>query len=156
MACPGTGNQICGAGWILSIQKDNTPTILPTALPAGWAAVGCYIDNWTRTFPAFMFGNSSDSNTVCTNACQVAGYKYAGTENGDECWCGGSLPSSSLVASASDCSVPCLADSTQVCGGGFRLSVFQNNNYTPFPNGTIPHRRSLTKGRYMPRSNIKY
>lgn len=142
MPCPGIGNQICGGSWLLNIQQDTT--VRPaTPLPSGWTSLGCYEDFSTRTLPVMAWRTSSNSDTSCLNQCQADGYDYAGTENGNECWCGSVAPNSTLVASTSDCDMPCAGDTTQVCGAGFRLSTFQ---YTAA--ASAKSRRSGAMGRY--------
>ncbi|KAG8942688.1 hypothetical protein FRC03_002933 [Tulasnella sp. 419] len=62
---------------------------------------------------------------------------YAGTEivlgclcwcpvsKGNECWCSNTAPNiRGTKVADSDCSTPCKGDTSQVCGGGYRLNVY--------------------------------
>lgn len=82
------------------------------------------MDSATRAFPTQIYANSSNTQSLCATACQQRGYKYSGTEYGNECWCGQSLPTT--AATSLDCSSSCAGDSTQKCGGSFRLSVTED------------------------------
>lgn len=55
----------------------------------------------------------------CTN------YDFFGTEYGRECYCGYKL-NATLRAVESSCNTPCSGNSSQVCGSGGRLSVYQS------------------------------
>jgi len=120
--CPGFSGSTCGGYWALSVSQS---TNVASTLPTGWTSLGCTIDSWNRVFQTQMWAASNNSDTTCLNACHTGGYAYAGTEAGDECWCGHNAPASSLNASATDCNVACAGDATQTCGGQWRLSTFQ-------------------------------
>jgi len=119
--CPGSPGTYCGGSFRLSVSQNTTVT----SLPAGWTSLGCFGDAWTRTFPVMLWSAANNSDTACLRACQASGYTFAGTENGNECYCGGSAPSDSLLAPSTDCGTPCAADGTQICGGQWRLSSFK-------------------------------
>ncbi|KAL8684138.1 MAG: hypothetical protein Q9224_006581 [Gallowayella concinna] len=52
-------------------------------------------------------------------------YQYAAIEYGRECFCGDSLASTSVPATAeSQCSFKCPGDKTQICGAGNRLTLY--------------------------------
>ncbi|KAL6919863.1 hypothetical protein FSST1_003889 [Fusarium sambucinum] len=64
---------------------------------------------------------------VCLEFCTSNGtqYKYAGLEWSRECWCSPYLSSLSAKLSDDDCENSCEGNSSQVCGGPLRLSVYQ-------------------------------
>ncbi|KAG8854794.1 hypothetical protein FRB96_007323 [Tulasnella sp. 330] len=64
------------------------------------------------------------TTATCQEFCEIGGYVYAGTENGDECYCANSIASSASLATDNGCTTPCDGDSTSNCGGGWRLSVY--------------------------------
>lgn len=117
--CAGSPNDICGGSFLLSVSKYT----YTTAIPTGWSFLGCYSDWFSRTFPTQLWAASNNSDTACLGACQKAGYTYAGTENGDECWCGSAAPGSTLEP-ITGCNMTCAADVTQVCGASWRLSTY--------------------------------
>jgi hypothetical protein len=73
----------------------------------------------------------------CTSACKASGFSVAGLEFGQECWCGSSPPSTTLL-SDSDCSTACAANTTEVCGGSSKLTVFED------PTGQICLNKTLS------------
>lgn len=50
---------------------------------------------------------------ACTRACQAAGYTLAGTEYGQECWCGNSFLNGGAPAS-DGCNMACKGDPSSV------------------------------------------
>ena len=68
---------------------------------------------------------AEDSLTVevCVAFCD--GYQYFGTEYGRECYCGDVL--NGTATAATDCSFPCAGNSTELCGAGLRLSLYEAN-----------------------------
>lgn len=53
----------------------------------------------------------------------------AGLEHSNQCFCALSLSYNSQLQPESACSWPCMGDSTQICGGSRRLSIY---NYTSY------------------------
>ncbi|VDI09582.1 Hypothetical predicted protein, partial [Mytilus galloprovincialis] len=99
--------------------------------------VGCFIDTPTRLFPyKYMLNNGSHppnmENNMCLLHCKELGYMYSGTQNYEECWCGDD-PYWYGPEDVADkykqlrfaCDRECLADSVQICGGGWRISVYK-------------------------------
>ena len=71
--------------------------------------------------------NNKDS--LCT-VFHVAGYTYAGVQNGTHCYCGNEYGIHRKVSHQS-CDEPCEGDSTTVCGGPLLNSMFSTglDNY---------------------------
>lgn len=139
--CPGLPQQTCGGGpgtWRLNVNEDTTITLPSSSLPPGITALGCYTDEWSRTLPYQAYANSSNTNSLCARACSAESYIYSGTEAGDECWCGDTLPST-LATANSSCNTVCTGSPSAYCGGQFRLSVAQNNDSTSPPNTPLPN-----------------
>ncbi|CAH1778020.1 unnamed protein product, partial [Owenia fusiformis] len=65
-----------------------------------------------------------DAMTIakCNNVCRSQGFKYAGSQFGEQCFCGNDFGSQGKVAD-SECNVKCQGNSEEVCGGGFRNSI---------------------------------
>lgn len=55
-----------------------------------------------------------------------------------ECYCGATLGTGSVVQSATDCNMLCTGNSTEYCGAGNRLNLYQklNSSSTPTPTPT--------------------
>ncbi|KAJ7120963.1 glyoxal oxidase N-terminus-domain-containing protein [Mycena epipterygia] len=65
------------------------------------------------------------------------GFKYAGAEYANECYCGNSFEGAATgggTIAASECTMNCAGDATQICGAGFRLSTYEKkSNATVVP-----------------------
>jgi WSC domain len=134
MVCAGNSSEYCGGGNRLNAYQFGP-------LP-GWASIGCYNDTvGTRalTYPVGVVGGYTNmTNENCMAACLAAGYTIAGTEYSQECWCDNSFKNSAAPM-ASGCSMACQGNSSEICGGGNRLTVY---NYTR-PSSTASSSSSL-------------
>lgn len=94
--------------------------------------IGCYKDliNNVRTLGAISQSVATMTLEACATFCY--GYDYFGTEYGRECYCGYTLDPT-VKAPETDCVTPCLGNTTELCGTGSRLSVYQNTIYYPPP-----------------------
>ncbi|KAF2239089.1 WSC-domain-containing protein [Viridothelium virens] len=109
-------------------SSSTSSSASPSAtLPVGIASQGCYVDTNSRVLPNLAYANSSNTPSFCASTCRSKGFKYAGTEYGNECYCGNDLEAS--TAQSTDCNMACAGDSTQKCGAGYRLSVTVDNNW---------------------------
>ncbi|KAH7166532.1 glyoxal oxidase N-terminus-domain-containing protein [Dactylonectria macrodidyma] len=160
MACSGDDEQPCGAGNRLSISSSvasssGTPTAsvdssttasatddvssttsVPTVtgLPDGWEYKGCYIDPPGRAMePAPGSPSSSNTPESCIAKCIANGFKIAGMEYSEECYCGNALNNAAKKTTESDCNMPCSGDSSQMCGAGNRLSLYSDGDFTIWP-----------------------
>src|SRR5262249_17980348 len=78
----------------------------------GSSPLGCYADSWTRDLPYFAYQNDSNTTDNCISACDSAGYAYAGTQDGTQCWCGNSY---GAQGTANNCNLACSGDSSETC-----------------------------------------
>lgn len=62
---------------------------------------------------------------LCLSYCQSSGYNWAGLEYTRECYCAQHLSALSTHYPDSECSLPCMGNSSQLCGGPLALSVYQ-------------------------------
>lgn len=65
--------------------------------------------------------SSSLTTATCVQHCEDAGYGFAGTEYGVECWCGEEVADGASAAPDSDCS--------QVCSGAGKLYLFVQSDF---------------------------
>ena len=63
----------------------------------------------------------------CRNVCKAQGYRYAGTETNDECWCGNSFRRFDLRPG--ECNDDCTGNSNEKCGDGWRMNVYYAGKY---------------------------
>ncbi|KIM29565.1 hypothetical protein M408DRAFT_22898, partial [Serendipita vermifera MAFF 305830] len=99
-------------------------------LPIGWAYQGCYTDGVARSLTGPTFNADNMTNDKCVAYCAANKYIYAATEYSRECYCGNSLENGATVAT-SGCDMMCNGDTTQSCGGGFRISVYKSSATAP-------------------------
>ncbi|KAH8899451.1 WSC-domain-containing protein [Thozetella sp. PMI_491] len=110
---------------------QTTPTN-PASINGTWNYNGCYLDNVNNQRTLKNLNTAADTTTLESCATFCAGYNFFGTEYGRECYCGYTL-NATLKASAADCSTACAGNSTELCGAGSRLSVYNNTVYTAPP-----------------------
>ncbi|KZV98398.1 WSC-domain-containing protein [Exidia glandulosa HHB12029] len=131
-ACVGNGAQACGAGNRINIyQSTSSPSkVNPSPAPApaaGWSATGCFTDNVAKRVltGAGLWAGQPMTPAVCQARCASLGFKLAGVEYGQECYCGNSLVNGAAKVDAAQCSMACKGDGKQKCGAADRIQVFQ-------------------------------
>ena len=58
-------------------------------------------------------------------ACNDQGFLFAGVQTGHECWCGNDAPPEDRIVDMAECDGSCPGDSTQICGGVWRMNVYR-------------------------------
>ncbi|KAJ1331407.1 glyoxal/methylglyoxal oxidase [Microdochium nivale] len=124
--CAGDTTQPCGGPSRLSLFRDPTKFgPQPNTGIKDWPHLGCYTEG--QNARALPYGAGIPGNTMtgqnCTKACQTAGYKLAGTEYSGECYCGNDILNGAVPAT-SGCDMRCNGNSTEICGGGNRLNIY--------------------------------
>ncbi|PPQ69508.1 hypothetical protein CVT24_001462 [Panaeolus cyanescens] len=112
-------------------SRQSNPTTKPTI--GTWNYKGCYKDFGTRIL-TYRFDVPGGNNAErCTALCGSKGYGLAGMEYGQECWCDNYMPfdDSTALMPNGDCNMACPGDSTEVCGAGNRMTLYQNSAATP-------------------------
>ncbi|KAL0943138.1 WSC domain-containing protein [Colletotrichum truncatum] len=136
MLCAGDSKFICGGPNRLNIYTlDNPPlatssssaALASETMPPNWAADGCYTDSVAaRTLRYWLpVPGGSDQMTVdaCVTACNAKGYKVAGLEYSQECWCDFEYQASG-VSVTDGCTMDCKGNATEKCGGSDRMNVY--------------------------------
>ncbi len=101
--------------------------------------LGCYTDNYPhRTLPHLAGKPVMNGRVECVDLCLNAGYKFAGTQCSDECWCGNS--NGGQAVPDNECNKPCTGNAAKMCGGAYRNSVFQTTSYLGCYADLDPHR----------------
>ena len=85
-------------------------------------SVGCFADTATRDLSGPEESSPTQTPAECKQWYGGQGFKYAGVQYGDQCFCGNSI---SRYGTSSACTMPCSGDSTQTCGGVWANSVYQ-------------------------------
>ncbi|KAF8623873.1 hypothetical protein AX17_007275 [Amanita inopinata Kibby_2008] len=133
MACSGNSQELCGGPNRLNFFWSGAPPQGPPIITpqiGNWISLGCYSDNFYvsgRTLPVGEAVTGGMTNAKCTTACFNAGYSLAGTEYAQHADCGTAIGGTGAPASASDCNMVCSGNSSEFCGGSYRLNLY---NYT--------------------------
>ncbi|KAK6522472.1 hypothetical protein TWF281_003033 [Arthrobotrys megalospora] len=144
MPCDGNAAEVCGAGnriliydsgsgtTTTSTRTTTTASATPTINPgvSGFSYFGCYSDDINTRVLSNQFVDASGMTIAECIAHAGSNYNYAGVEYGQECWYGNTLASSSS-AQSSGCNMPCPGKATELCGGGNRIQLYKNPNFTP-------------------------
>lgn len=131
MACSGNAGEICGGSSRINIYNYTAPFTKPVLPPTigAYNLQGCFVDSTaSRGLSSYSFSNGGAmTNELCINTCSSKGYALAGTEFGDECYCGNALASTSSPALITDCeALLCPGNSTEFCSAGNRLLVYSS------------------------------
>lgn len=118
MPCTAGAGQTCGGTWRNSVYATGVPS-LPK--PPANAYKGCYVDTASRTLPIALMSSGATVES-CVAAARREGYAYAGLQWQGQCYAGNTLPPTK--AADAECNTPCIANSTETCGGGWRNSVY--------------------------------
>ncbi|ODQ67014.1 WSC-domain-containing protein [Nadsonia fulvescens var. elongata DSM 6958] len=121
--------------------------ILPST--KAYALLGCYSTGGSLTLSATYY---LQSGQYCYSVCKDGGYAYMALNNGNQCWCGASSPSSSNKIDSSSCSMPCVGYPQEMCGGKSSWSVYLvgDSGYTEnlsIPSGGTSSTSSSTSSR---------
>ncbi|XP_071111278.1 integumentary mucin C.1-like [Haliotis cracherodii] len=93
---------------------------------AGAAYRGCYLDDADRMINDLHVKDDSMTHEWCLTRCRQGNYLFAGVEYYNHCFCGNSYDNVKYTAvSDRTCNTPCEGNSSQMCGGSYRLSLFQ-------------------------------
>ncbi|KAG9248661.1 hypothetical protein BJ878DRAFT_572187 [Calycina marina] len=92
-----------------------------------YSHVGCYAEpTGARALTAKSLKNDNMSVDICANFC--AGYIRIGLEYRRECYCGNTLNPNSIrnTVTTKYCSLTCIANTLQICGGSSLLTLHNN------------------------------
>ena len=81
-----------------------------------------------RALPHQVTVNGDMTIEKCTSKCSQEGYPLSGLEFSSECFCGTAISSPKVD---DGCTMSCSGDSTEICGGSDRLSVYKHNGREP-------------------------
>ncbi|WVQ62263.1 uncharacterized protein L199_000402 [Kwoniella botswanensis] len=91
-----------------------------------WYSLGCAVDSDDRLLTgSSKLGFTGMTIDSCLSYCEDAGFKYAGAEYGDECYCANTLPENVQYHEDYACNVVCDGNATEACGGGYALELFE-------------------------------
>jgi len=94
--------------------------------------VGCYKETGRQLLKIPGDIHSPATLQVCIDACAVAGFTFAGLQDGTDCYCGDGYSKTT----ASTCDSPCAGDPSTVCGGATAAGpTYTSSVYTVCPKG---------------------
>jgi hypothetical protein len=105
---------MCGGYSGLAMDLFDTTSSGATVNKTGFSNdyVGCFVDQPTRSLTGLQYVNVGMTNAMCNKVCLASGYKVAGTESGNACYCGSALPVMGL-SPVSYCSTSCSGEFLQ-------------------------------------------
>ena len=65
----------------------------------------------------------------CIAECLKKNFALAGVQAAIDCFCDSVDPSLSYLAPDKDCNKPCEGDSTQMCGGNWRMNIYSTGKH---------------------------
>jgi Glyoxal oxidase N-terminus/WSC domain len=138
MGCTGQNTTQCGGPDRLTVfWNGQAPPSAALEVPEvnGWKALGCFTDQGVanRTLTTIMpttGGQAALTVSLCTSACQNAGFTLAGVEYGSECYCGNHTANGGHLApdGGVGCNMGCNGNRTETCGGPNRLNLYGFNH----------------------------
>jgi len=107
------GNPSGGKGFDTSSSTNSAP---------------CYKDSPKRILPFAHIYTKQMTIDMCKEHCFVKNkYKYAGVQATQHCLCGNDAPDASLIRDSKECNHRCAGDKTEICGGPWRMNIYQEN-----------------------------
>ena len=115
-----------------------------------------------RVLNGAYFSDADLSREKCIDACKSAFYRYAGVENGRDCYCGDSMqltpiwilpqPTNARIIPDIECNVPCSGDFNEKCGGENNLNIFniRSKCEKQRDDGLVSEQPDTLTGRYTP------
>ncbi len=143
-ACPGDSSENCGAGNRLNLYTRTSDPVTPTLTT--YSSRGCYAEpSGARALASQVTGAADMTVEKCATFCGSAGYTLFGleyyTEVNTPCWlrystveadaimsqcyCANVLTFGAVPADAADCKFPCAGNSDELCGGDWRLNLYE-------------------------------
>ncbi|KAK0382968.1 hypothetical protein NLU13_8884 [Sarocladium strictum] len=98
----------------------------------GYKHIGCHTEATTGRALQQQVTLQTPTVENCVEACLGRSYPFAGVEYAGECFCGSALRAGANPAPAAECNMACKGNTTELCGGGSRLNVYQLDD------GSIP------------------
>ena len=114
-----------------STSTSTSSTSSTTSADPRYTTLGCYTDNGSgRTLGVSLSSSSSNTPAECASRCSAQNYRYSGTEYSHECYCDNYIRNSAAPASdPTTCNTKCSGDSSQICGGGNRITILQDTQW---------------------------
>ncbi|OCF54481.1 hypothetical protein L486_08030 [Kwoniella mangroviensis CBS 10435] len=137
MNCVGNANENCGGANAIWLYINPNTLTASVTLPTGWTYKGCIGEGSSARALNFTATDLITKGTMtgekCARQCSESGYTMAGTEYASQCYCGNSFQGGAtgkiidtITDGTSQCNYPCPGNAAQMCGGGYRLSLYSS------------------------------
>ena len=109
--------------------------------------INCYEDNPRRVLQSTdkILNDKSMKIEKCQKFCFDKSYLYSGVQNTNQCFCGNEIEPEILKPS-SECNKPCTGDSSQICGGAWRMNIYKNKGIKYYNIKIIFHQQKTKSG----------
>ncbi|EUC43151.1 hypothetical protein COCMIDRAFT_38882 [Bipolaris oryzae ATCC 44560] len=115
-------NDLNAANSSCKAKEDALNTKFSNYQKNNYRYIGCYEDNNSRVLAQHSKHDTKMTPQMCASICQ--NYTYFGVEIGSECYCGNTIKSGYKKVDGGACSSKCQGDAGQICGGGWRASIY--------------------------------
>jgi WSC domain len=127
-SCTGDSSQVCGDNQKLSVYSSGnitSSTFSSERIRSGWEEVGCLSEGiGNHSLIGAAYSCLGMTVEMCMDFCDVMGFNIAGVEYGGECYCGNTFENGG-GSCTSGCTTPCIGNDTQLCGGDWKMNVYQ-------------------------------
>ncbi|GAB1310597.1 hypothetical protein MFIFM68171_00807 [Madurella fahalii] len=111
-------------------QHPAAITYEPSVPVPGWTYLGCFYDSRSRVLPYQKPSARNMTNGYCADMCTADStmrHRHAGTQHGDQCFCGTAAPETMRRAPDWACNYQCPGQGIQMenCGGNWVLSMWE-------------------------------
>ncbi|WWC69195.1 uncharacterized protein I206_103131 [Kwoniella pini CBS 10737] len=115
-----------------SSSSSSTSSPPKQFMQSDWVYWGC-VDNINGIPALNTTYATSEALTpeLCILACSATQYHFAGLQNGNACFCGSFITSSSISSDSTLCTSPCSGNDTSICGGSKSMSFYHLNSFDP-------------------------
>jgi hypothetical protein len=117
--CSGDNSENCGGFWRLDLYSA-TGASVPTI---NYNLLGCYVDDSNRALRDKFHEDDKMTPLLCAGFCSHS--KYFGVEYSSQCFCGNVLQGGYPKTPDGDCNYTCAGNSSEMCGGFWRLGLYQ-------------------------------
>ncbi|RMD45067.1 hypothetical protein DV735_g193, partial [Chaetothyriales sp. CBS 134920] len=119
---------------------SSVATISPTSLSlaGNWTYRGCYVDNTYGRILTQQPDNANLTIETCVETCVGLDNTIAGLEYSTQCFCGNAIINGGdLADDDSECDMTCGGNSSEICGGPNRMSIYAVGNLTSYDPPTV-------------------
>ena len=114
-----------------SIYKRNFLTVPCSSAPFDWNGQCVRVTDSSRGDLPYNGGRANNRTPAnCIALCREKNYKFAGVQDGSQCYCGKAAPKT--TTSGAECDYLCPGDSSKKCGGNYRMNVYSTTGRNAF------------------------